>query len=159
MELYQRYGPALLRQCERILGNRSDAEDVVQTLFEELLRKRKTDEALPYLYRSCTNRCLNLIRDRKRRAELLRDAVPSAEPPPRILLEERTVGIEMLTALAARLDKKSSEILVYRYLDDMGQEEIAQLMRLSRKSVGKRLTKIAEQARLVAAGAAEGALS
>ena len=150
MELYQRYGPALLRQCERILGNRSDAEDVVQTLFEEMLRKKNRNRDLPYLYRACTNRSLNLIRDRKRRAELLRAATASGEPPPRNFLEDRAVGLEMLAALTGKLDKKSSEILVYRYLDDMGQGEIAALMRISRKTVGKRLAKISEVARAIA---------
>ncbi len=55
--MYRRYGPALLRKCERILGNKDDAEDVVQTLFVELLKKRIEETTLPYLYRAATNRC------------------------------------------------------------------------------------------------------
>ena len=149
MELYLRYGPALLRQCERILGNRSDAEDVVQTLFEELLTRNRQSETLPYLYRACTNRCLNLMRNARRRAELLQNAMPSMEPPPQISLENRTVGISLLSKLVQRLDKKSAEILVYRYLDDMGQAEIASLTGLTRQTVSKHLDKISREAKKV----------
>jgi RNA polymerase sigma-70 factor (ECF subfamily) len=63
MELYQRYGPALLRKAARLLGNEADAQDVVQGLFVEMLRRRDMDRDLPYLYRSVTNRCLNFLRD------------------------------------------------------------------------------------------------
>ena len=53
-----------MRKCERLLQNRQDAEDVVQSLFVDLLRKGRSEAELPYLYRAATNRCLNLIRDR-----------------------------------------------------------------------------------------------
>ncbi len=119
----------------------------MHTLFEELLQKNKTDLTLPYLYRSCTNRCLNLLRDIKRRTEILKVAVPPSEPAPQTCLEEKTVNLDLLAALTAKLDKKSAEILVYRYFDDLGQEEIADLMGLSRKSVGKRLQKISIEAK------------
>ena len=127
----------------------------MQTLFEELLVRNKQEETLPYLYRACTNRCLNLLRDAKRRAELLRAEMPSLDAAPQTRLEDRIVGLGLLSSLVARLDKKSSEILVYRYLDDLGQEEIATLMRLSRRTVGKRLQQIATEARKLAASAAE----
>ena len=35
-------------------------------------------------------------------------------------------------------------MLAYRYLDDMTQEEIAELLGLSRKTIGKRLDRIRE---------------
>jgi RNA polymerase sigma-70 factor, ECF subfamily len=143
MELYRRYGPALLRKCERILGNRDDAEDVVQTLFVELLKKRIEETSLPYLYRAATNRCLNIIRDKKKRNQLLERYDLSLRPPPRTALDARVVDVDLLTRLVAALDKASSEILVFRYLDDMTQEEVAEITGLSRKTIGKKLKKIA----------------
>ena len=44
--------------------------------------------------------------------------------------------------LSVKLDKRASTILVYRYVDDLTQEEIAEAMKLSRKTVGKHLKKI-----------------
>ncbi len=146
MEIYLRYGPALLRKCERMLGNRNDAEDIVQELFAELLKKGRGDESLAYLYRAATNRCLNLIRNRKKRRMLLEQNT-SSELPVRTRLEESVVSHELLQRLVGRLDKKSAEILVYRYIDDLSQDEISEVMSLSRKTVGKRLTKITSTAR------------
>ncbi len=140
--MYRRYGPALLRKCERILGNKDDAEDVVQTLFVELLKKRIEETTLPYLYRAATNRCLNIIRDKKKRQQLLERYDLSLCPVPRTPLDTRVVDLDLLTRLVAGLDKKSSEILVFRYLDDMTQEEVAAITGLSRKTIGKKLRKI-----------------
>jgi len=40
------------------------------------------------------------------------------------------------------LDEGDCEVLAYRYLDDMTQDEIAELLGLSRKTIGKRLDRI-----------------
>lgn len=142
MEIYRRYGPALLRKCERMLKNRADAEDVVQTLFVDLLQKEgKTDVDLPYLYRAATNRCLNLMRDSKRRTALL-EREQTCLTPSRTLCENRVLDLDLVTKLAARLDRKTAEILVYHFVDDLTQEEIAELLHTSRKTVGKKLNKI-----------------
>jgi RNA polymerase sigma-70 factor (ECF subfamily) len=152
MDIYRRYGPALLRKCERMLGNRDDAEDIVQGLFVDLLKKGQGEESLAYLYRAATNRCLNLIRNRKRREMLLKRNTEQ-HLPARTLLEDQVVGLALLGQLVAKLDKRSVEILVYRYLDDLTQEEIALTMKLSRKTVGKHLRKISLAARKIGAPA------
>jgi RNA polymerase sigma-70 factor, ECF subfamily len=151
MDIYRRYGPALCRKCERLLGNKDDAEDVVQGLFVDLLKKGEVEASLPYLYRAVTNRCLNLIRNRKKRQKLLERNTKEQTLPVRTLLEDEVVGFELLSRLVAKLDKRSSEILVYRYVDDFSQEEIAEAMNLSRKTVGKRLQKISREAKKLAA--------
>jgi RNA polymerase sigma factor (sigma-70 family) len=73
--------------------------------------------------------------------------------PQRTLLEDQAVGVELLTHLVKKLDQRSSEILVYRYIDDLTQEEIAGAMKLSRKTVGKHLKKISLTAEKLAASA------
>src|SRR5438105_7357686 len=81
-ELAQPYRRELQLHCYRILGSLQDAEDLVQeTLlaawrglegFEERASLRN------WLYRIATNRCLNALRDRKRRPQ---EVPPMAEPP------------------------------------------------------------------------------
>lgn len=139
-EAYQSYGPALMRKAERILGNADDAEDVVHTLFTDLANKRSgrvTD--LPYLYRAVTNRCLNVIRDTRRRRALL-EQQPEPVPEPR--LDRRALDIDLLYRLTRRLDDRSMEVLICRFIDEMTQDEIAEHLGTSRKTVGKRLAKI-----------------
>jgi len=125
-----------------MLGNRQDAEDVVQTLFIDLIRRGRADAELGYLYRAATTRSLNVMRDGKRRRALLeRHGLDALAPLPG-QLDEQVLSLDLLLRLVGRLDERSSEMLVYRYLDNMTQEEIATMMRVSRKTVGKRLSKI-----------------
>lgn len=147
VEAYKRYGPALLRKCQRMLGNRHDAEDIVQGLFVDMLGKGKQPEDLPYLYRAVTNRCINFLKYRENRRRLLERHDQALRGPVRTRCDDTVIGVDLLVKLSERLDKKSLKILIYRYFDDLPQEEIAELMGASRKTVGKRINKIKEQVR------------
>jgi RNA polymerase sigma factor (sigma-70 family) len=138
---YRTFGPALIRKAERILRNRDDAVDVVHGLFCDLLDTR-TPMDLPYLYRAVTNRCLNAIRDRATRERLLAKESPAASPAPRVRCDDQVIGLQLLARLAERLDAAHMEVLVCRFVDDMTQEEIAEHLDTSRKTVGKRLERI-----------------
>jgi RNA polymerase sigma-70 factor, ECF subfamily len=142
MEAYRRYGPALLRKAERMLRNRDDAQDVVQAVFVEVIQQAEPSLELAYLYRAVTNRCLNLLRDRTARARLLDRHDVALQGPVRTSCESRTIDLDLLSKLAQQLDREAAEIVVYRYVDDMSQEEIAEFMGLSRKTVGVRLNRI-----------------
>jgi RNA polymerase sigma factor (sigma-70 family) len=157
LEAYRTFGPALLRKAERILSNREDAGDVVQTLFAELVQRGGRIE-LPLLYRAVTNRCLNMIRDRQNRERLLARQEPALRGMARLRCDDAVIGLDLLMKLSARLDARHMEVLALRYVDDMGMEEIAAVVGQSRKTVGKRLARIREEvAALVAAGRAEAA--
>jgi RNA polymerase sigma-70 factor (ECF subfamily) len=142
---YRAYGPALVRKAERILRSREDATDVVHALFVDLIPKWTRDVDLPYLYRAITNRCLNVVRDRGTRARLLEREQSAAAPVGRVRLEDQVVGVGLIAALAERLDEGHLQVLVCRFVDDMTQEEIAEHLRLSRKTIGKRLDRIRDE--------------
>ncbi|AKU97269.1 RNA polymerase sigma-54 factor RpoN [Labilithrix luteola] len=141
MESYQRYGPALLRKAERMLGSRADAQDLVQGLFVDLLGKDVPTD-LPYYYRALTNRCLTFLRDERNRARLLAAETEVVSGPRRTTCDDRVIGMDVLLKLSRRLEAQSLEILLYRFFDDMTQDEIASLVGLSRKTVGKKLEEI-----------------
>jgi len=136
------FGPALVRKAERMLRSREDAVDVVHALFADLIPTWNSDVDLPYLYRAVTNRCLNVVRDRGTRARLLERAPAAAAPLGRVRLDDQIVGVGLLAALADRLDDAHMQVLVCRFLDDMTQDEIADHLGVSRKTVGKRLDRI-----------------
>jgi RNA polymerase sigma-70 factor, ECF subfamily len=145
MDAYRRYAPALQRKAERLLQNRDDAQDVVQALFLELLQQAEPRTDLAYLYRGLTNRCLNMLRDRTTRLRLLDRHDASLRGPERTTCEERAIDLDLLTKLVGELDREVAEILVYRYVDDLSQEEIAELLGLSRKTIGVRLARIRDR--------------
>lgn len=152
---YQRYGSALVRKAERILRNREDAVDVVQTLFVELIAARREEPVdLPYLYRAVTNRALNVLRDARGRARLLEREQVSLAPRARLADSTRVVGLDLLTRLCDQLDEAHREVMVARYLDEMTQDEIAELYGVSRKTVGKRLARVDAAAAELARGEA-----
>ena len=151
---YRSYGPALLRKAERVLRSREDAGDVVQNLFVELWQRGMHDVDLPYLYRAVTNRCLNVLRDRSNRERLLARQQTALIGTARVRCDDQVIGLELLTRLSERLDRSHLEILVCRFFDDMSQEEIAQHLDLSRKTVGKRLQRIRDEVAALTTGAA-----
>jgi len=134
-----------VRKAERILRSREDAVDVVHALFVDLIPRWNSEMDLPYLYRSVTNRCLNVIRDRGTRARLLEREQAAAAPVARVRLEDEVVGVGLIARLAERLDEGHLEVLVCRFVDDMTQEEIADHLKLSRKTIGKRLDRIRDE--------------
>jgi len=142
---YRAYGPALVRKAERVLRSREDAVDVVHGLFADLIPRWTKDVDLPYLYRAVTNRCLNMVRDRNTRARLLEREGTVAAPVGRVKLEDQVVGVGLIAALAEKLDESHMEVLVARFVDDMTQEEIADHLGLSRKTIGKRLDRIRDE--------------
>jgi RNA polymerase sigma-70 factor (ECF subfamily) len=145
MDLYQRYGRALLRKAERLLQSRADAQDVVHALFVDLLEKNAAENVdLPYLYRAVTNRCLSHLRDETNRARLLAQNDASLRGPVRTRVDERIIDLDLLAKLVRDLDDLGAEVLAHHYFDDMTQEEVAALLGVTRKTVGSRLDRIRE---------------
>jgi RNA polymerase sigma-70 factor (ECF subfamily) len=159
MEAYERYGRALIRRAVRLLGSVEDARDVVQGLFADLHRRGDVVLELPYLYRAVTNRCLTFLRDESNRARLLERNVGALDPPARSRCDEHVIGLDLLAKLVRELDEGETEVLTYRYVDDMTQDEIAALLGLSRKTVGKRLERVRDMVRRVAEGGDRGGTS
>src|SRR5262245_29222399 len=118
-ELYRRYGPALVRKAERLLQSRSDALDIVQALFVDLITQWKGPVDLPYLYRAVTNRCLNHVRDRDNRTRLLERQDELLRGPVRTRCDEQVIGCDLFVRLAQKLEDAEAEVLVYRFFDDL----------------------------------------
>jgi RNA polymerase sigma-70 factor (ECF subfamily) len=144
VDSYRRYGPALLRKARRLLRNEADALDLVQSLFLELLQEGRREHDLPFLYRALTNRGLNFLRDERNRARLLERESPSLRGPVRIAPDTMTLGLDTVLKLAARVPPAVMETVVYRFVDELGQEEIASVMGVSRKTVQNRLAQVEE---------------
>jgi RNA polymerase sigma-70 factor (ECF subfamily) len=156
MELYRRYGPALLRKAERMLQSREEAQDLVHSLFLELLQHPPAGPAaevdLPYLYRAITNRCLNHLRDRRNQGRLLASHDQTLRGMARTRVDDRVVDRQLLSRLSDRLDDHAWEVLVYRFVDDMTEDEIAHLLGTSRRTVTRKLRRIRDQIRSLVTG-------
>jgi len=124
-ELTEPHRRELQVHCYRILGSTQDAEDLVQETLLAAWRNLEGFEGRAsmrsWLYRIATNRCLNALRDSKRRPQ----EVPSVVEPPEPTRRAEPVWLEpypdvLLEGLAdaapgpdARYEKKESIELAF----------------------------------------------
>jgi RNA polymerase sigma-70 factor, ECF subfamily len=141
-QLYVRFGPMVLRRSRRLLGDETAARDAMQEVFVRALRTvggfRSDASPATWLYRIATNYCLNLLRDEARRAQLWSRygaVVTSVVQAPG---EARVHISQILSAVRPELQ----EIAFYHFIDELKQEEIADLLGVSRRTVGNRLDEL-----------------
>jgi RNA polymerase sigma-70 factor (ECF subfamily) len=135
-ELYEKYAPVVHRRALTLVGREADAWDIVQEVFERLLRAgagfRGEARPMTYIYRMTTNVSLNALRGRKVREPEL--PPPATEPSVGM---EATEAVDLLRALARRLGERQLEVACLHFVDGLTQEEIAQVLGMSRKTIGR----------------------
>jgi RNA polymerase sigma factor (sigma-70 family) len=145
--LYRTYAPLVLRRARAILGEEQAAKDAVQEIFMRVLHSwddfRGDASPTTWLYRVTTNHCLNLIRDRDRRATLLAERVPPAAEVSAHEQENRLTVAQLLKQMPEQL----REIAVYHFVDQLSRDEIAVLLAISPRTVHNRLVAFRELAR------------
>lgn len=136
----------VFRAAYRITGNAADAEDVLQTVFLRLLRRRKEADAVgneeSYLRRAAINAALDVVRARQAaRTEELTDLI--ADRPQRAPLELR----QALARAMARLDPRRAEIFALRFLEGFENPQIAKLLGISQVLVAVLVHRTRQQLR------------
>lgn len=140
-ELYERFGPMVLRRCRKLLRNEDAALDAMQDVFVLLIRNEaRLDDGAPssLLLRMATNVCLNKIRGSGRRpedsdGELLQQIATSDDA------ESRTLARSFLGRIFGREQESTRAIAVMHLVDGMTLEEVANEVGLSVSGVRKRL--------------------
>jgi RNA polymerase sigma factor (sigma-70 family) len=139
-DLYRRHGAMVLRRARRILGDEEAARDAMQEVFVKVMRERESfrGDASPvtWLYKVTTNLCLNKIRDAGRQRQLLAENAPVREEASGGAAPEDRAAV---AKLIASLPDDLREIAVYYYVDEMNQDEIAEITGVSRRTIGNRL--------------------
>lgn len=160
--LFQRHYDRIYGLLFRLLGNRAEAEDVVQEVFLKLYnhafsqrrsfwqRSGQQEHNLSaWLYRVATNAGYNAIRSRKRRWQ--RDTVllpdPAGMPSPDVALERAQQATAVRAALA-KLPPRQTQLLLLRQMD-MSYAELAQACDVAPGSVGTLLRRAAKAFREV----------
>jgi RNA polymerase sigma factor (sigma-70 family) len=135
--LYSRYSRSVWRRARRMLAHDDAARDVTQEVFLRALGIDAKDafetSPIAWLYRVTTNLCLNRLRDAKRRTEILSEC-PLAET------QARDADTQILVRrILERVPEELQDIAVYYYVDDLSHDEIANILGVSRRTVGNRL--------------------
>jgi DNA-directed RNA polymerase specialized sigma24 family protein len=141
-ELYRSHGPAVLRRARQLLGNEAEAHDVLQDVFASLVKRPEQfggrSSPMTFLYSMTTHCALGRIRQRRARARLLSTHHAGWEEP----LSPGPDGLVQLYDWLASLPDQVAQVAVYYHLDEMTQDEIAEVMGCSRQWVGKLLGRL-----------------
>lgn len=142
--LFRDYNQAIFRIAYRLTGSRSDAEDVLQTIFLRLAPKQTRGDFLPnagaYLYRAAVNASLDLLRKRTRANSVSLEVVDferhpkhSAASPERELADAELR--ELIRQAVARLEGRAAAAFALRYFEGCDNTRIAEILGTSQMVV------------------------
>ena len=153
-KLYEQYGSWIFNRAKGFLKNEEAAWEAVQDIFLKVLevgdKFRGESSPWTWLYRITTNHCLNLIRSRKAwqkaseglTRQQLALSLNSQDSGASVLIDRHS-----FVKLLEEEDETTQKILFAYFMDELTQEEIAVMLKISRKTIYKRLKKFTEKAR------------
>jgi RNA polymerase sigma-70 factor (ECF subfamily) len=142
-QLFSQHGPRVYRRALRLLGNPADAEEATQEIFIRAFRSaesfRHQSQMTTWLYQITTHYCLNLIRDRTRRNQLYEEHVAPQGDGMEKTDPVRPEDLVLLRGLLSAADERQATAAVYVLLDGMSHEEAAEVLGVSKRTVGNLL--------------------
>jgi RNA polymerase sigma-70 factor (ECF subfamily) len=143
--LFENQGPMVFRRALRLLGSVEDAKEATQEVFIRLLRAGELQPRLSmtaWLYQITTNYCLNQLRDGKQRNKLRERHVAPVEEAK----DPRAEELALLRQLLAEADPREAEAAVFVFIDGMSHDEAAEVLGVSRRTVGNLLERFTASA-------------
>jgi RNA polymerase sigma-70 factor (ECF subfamily) len=139
-QLFGEHNRRVLVAAYRITGSMADAEDVAQAVFMRLaIAGEPVANARSYLYRAAINGALDLLRRRKSAATEplegaagVRSTGAGSSPEAEAASRERA---NLLRTAIGELSPRAAEMFTLRYLEDLGNRDIAALMGTSQAVV------------------------
>jgi RNA polymerase sigma-70 factor (ECF subfamily) len=142
----RKYRERIVHHALYVLKDWQEACDVTQEVFIKAMREpRFFDEEFKmkaWLFRVTSNLCFNIVRDRRRRGNIL-ESMPKitetdADQLEQVFSDERQTNI--MVAME-RLTEDHREILTLRYYSDLSYVEIAEVLGIKLGTVMSRLSR------------------
>jgi RNA polymerase sigma factor (sigma-70 family) len=135
--LFDRHHGSVLAFCRRMLRSATEADDAAQHTFiaayYDLTRSARPIVLRPWLYGIARNRCLNVLRDRRRDRD--REAPEAATDRPAADVVIARQDLRAVLADISGLPNEQRTALVLAELGDQSHEEIAQAIGCRREKV------------------------
>ena len=141
-QLYERYTERIFNYVYYRTGNVHDAEDLTARVFQRAMNHihNYTDRGVPFsawLYRIAHNLVANWHRDRSRKQEIPINDLPvlpaKGDHPETTLV--RTEEQDALLRLIRRLPSERQNLLILKFVENMSNAEIGQIMGRSEGAV------------------------
>jgi RNA polymerase sigma-70 factor (ECF subfamily) len=137
-QLFEEHQSRIFRAAFRILGNATDAEDILQQVFLRIIRQEVPPDQVgnldAYIYRTAINAALDLARSRWRRSSVPLAEAGSHEPSSASGTEPYEIRNWLRQALTV-LSGRQAEMFVLRYLEGYENREIAEMLSTSQAVV------------------------
>ncbi len=139
---YKEYYSKIYSFCLRWTGSPADAKDIVQESFTEFFEKLSTQELInnpsAWVYRVAYNRCANQTKRKKRFSFTNIENVHTISND-----EEWQINKERYQKVRVAMDKlnEKEKAIVILYKEQFTYKEIAKVVEMNEKSVGKTLSR------------------
>ncbi|MBI5404831.1 MAG: RNA polymerase sigma factor [Candidatus Kerfeldbacteria bacterium] len=154
LEAYDAYADAIFRHCYFRVYDRERARDLAQETFtktwEYLITGKKVENLRAFLYRVANN--LVIDESRKRRPVSLDELQEQGFDPGERIDESLHARLDAnaVLELLDRLSPDHRQVIVYRFVDQLGPKEIAALLDESENVISVRLNRAIKQLRMYA---------
>jgi len=138
--LVDRYQRPFFTFAVRVLGNRDEASDAVQTAFvkvyENLATFDRNRRFFSWAYRILVNECLNVRRGQRPSESIDADLVAQGSPLDDV---ERTERRRQVQAAILQLPLEYRDVIVLHYFNGLAYEDISETLGVPQKTVKSRL--------------------
>lgn len=157
-ELIADYRKKVLNHAYRMLGNAEDAEDAAQEIFIRVFRSishfNEESTFSTWLYKICSNVCLDVLRKRKRQntagtvsiqqysSENEEYELPIEDKAPTPYESaQKSEAVRVLEKALEQLGEEQRNVIVMRDINDLPYEQIAEAMNCSLGTVKSRINR------------------
>lgn len=151
--LYEKLGRPALGKTITLVG-RAAAEEILQDVFVKLWKAGlifpNLKSAYAWVYKCCTNAAIDFLRSRANQSvalftetgAVIAEAEDKADPTGPSELETRMAAKQGLQILVRELSQDEASVLIYRSIEGLKQDEIAEVMKISRRTVNRLQEKV-----------------
>lgn len=135
-----RLSPRVLAHAYRLLGNRTEAEDVAQEALMRLWRvapdwRQGEAKVTTWLYRVVANLCTDRLRRGWRQRPLEAAGDPADDRTSAAEDMQERARVDALQEALQSLPERQRQAVVLRHIDELGNPEIAEIMEISVEAV------------------------
>ncbi len=132
----------LYRHIHRMVGNREDAQDILQDVLFLIFRKLHTfrgDASMKtWVFRIASNRTIDFIRQSRRRpTEALDEKISHSESP--LIFTQKQAQLDALSHALAKLPAEQRQIVILKEINGLTFREIAEILRIPENTAKTRM--------------------
>jgi RNA polymerase sigma-70 factor (ECF subfamily) len=139
--LVKRWHPKLMRHAYNMVGNKAAAQDATQESWTAIMRNLSTLRDVAafkvWMYRICTNKCRNWIRQQQRQRKLNEEFKIDLEMD--LQLRPDSTRMDRIKLELSKMSLNQRQILAMFYLESLSMKEISACLNIPVGTVKSRL--------------------